>query len=81
MSASGHLLREGLRSLCGGSRPPFLNLPFFLSPLSPPPPRQPSLSAFGYLFSEMVQYAQTRVRTGAELERKWAPHPPLPLPC
>ena len=31
---------------------------------------QVSLSAFAYLFSEMVQYSQTRVNNVAELERK-----------
>ena len=39
------------------------------------PPTQPSqvgLSAFGFLFSEFIQYSQTRVNTGDELAKKCA---------
>lgn len=34
------------------------------------PCRQVALSAFAYLFSEMVQYCQSRVSNISELERK-----------
>lgn len=39
-------------------------------PPTPPAPLQVSLSSFAYLFSELVQYCQSRVSNVGELERK-----------
>lgn len=35
--------------------------------------RQVSLSSFAFLFSEIVQYSQTRVSSIADLEKKYIP--------